>query len=130
MRSRARQQGVALFTAIFLIVVIAAVAAAFALITTTQQTSSARALDAEAAYAAAAGRLDLAIGEVLAGGCGNVSEAAVSGFPMDVDCTASGPISEGGDTYQVFTLTVTTARGDRTSGTLVRRSVRAQVTDA
>lgn len=130
MTNRQRQRGIALFTAIFLIVVIAAVAAAFALMTTTQQVSSARALDAEGAYAAAMGRLELAVGEAMGGGCGAVQEAPVAGFPTQVDCDAVDNIREGGNEYSVYTIAVTAFRGDRRSGTLVRRTVRAQVTDA
>jgi len=129
MKLLAQQRGVALFTAIFLIVVIAAVAAAFAVTTTTQQLSSGRALDAEGAYAAANGRLDIAIAEVLTGGCGTVSENDIHGYGIDLSCSST-DVQEGGESYTIYELSVTASRGDRRSGTLVRRTVQAQVTDA
>lgn len=140
MRSPNRQRGVALFSAVFLIVVIAAVAAAFALTTTTQQRSSARALDAEGAYAAANGSLDVAIALVLNGdgGCGSFDEDDLpdQGYDLDLDCEPppdeedESTIQEGGEEYLIYELKVTASRGDRRSGTLVRRTVQAQVTDA
>lgn len=129
MKRLAQQRGVALFTAIFLIVVIAAVAAAFALTTTTQQLSSGRALDAAGAYAAANGRLDIAIAEVLAGDCDSVTDEDIHGYAIDLSCSSTG-IQEGGDSYTIYELSVTASRGDRRSGTLVRRTLQAQVTDA
>lgn len=130
MKSRNQQQGVALFTAIFLIVVIAAVAAAFALTTTTQQRASARALDAEGAYAAANGRIDIAIAQVLAtGGCADADDDDIHGYRISLDCSEAA-VTEGGDSYTIYTLRVTAARGSRSSDTLVRRTVQAQVADA
>lgn len=129
MKALARQRGVALFTAIFLIVVISAVAAAFALTTTTQQLSSGRALDAAGAYAAANGRLDIAIAEVLGGGCGSVTDDDIHGYAIDLSCSST-DVQEGGNDYTIYEFSVTASRGDRRSGTLVRRTVQAQVTDA
>lgn len=126
MKSVTRQRGVALFTAIFLIVVIAAVAAAFALTTTTQQTASARALDAEGAYAAANGRLDIAIAQALGGGCGDVDDDDLHGYRIELNCEST-TVNEGGEDYPIHELRVTASRGDRRSGTLVRRTVQAQI---
>lgn len=134
-----RQRGVALFTAIFLIVVIAAVAAAFALITVTQQTTSARALDAEGAYAAAMGRLDIGVaGAINDGDCpgtgDGASEQGLHGYTTVLVCGGKDgfdgspdEISEGGEDYCIYRLRATAHRGDRRSGTLVRRQVQAQV---
>jgi len=129
MKSLSRQRGVALFTAIFLIVVIAAVAAAFALTTSTHQRSSGRALDAAGAYAAANGRLDIAIAEVLDGGCAAVDDGDIHGYSIDLSCSGTN-VQEGGENYTIYEFSVTASRGDRRSGSLVRRTVQAQVTDA
>ena len=128
MRSRSSQSGVALFTAIFLIVVIAAVAAAFALTTTTQQRSSARALDAESAYAVATGELEIAIRDTLQTEACSEDDRTVRGYEIAVRCPGGGvDVQEGGESYTVHRIEVRAARGDRLSGSLVRRTVRAQV---
>lgn len=136
-RQRRRQRGAALFTAIFLIVVIAAVAAAFALMTTTQQRTSGRALDAEGAYAAAGGRLDLAIAAALdSNDCPASDQLALHGYTTILECGDQAgydgdpeEITERGEDFCIYRLRVTAYRGNRTSGTLVRRVVQAQVLD-
>lgn len=137
MSGRRRQSGVALFTAIFLIVAIAAVATAVALVSTTQQVSSGRSLDATRAYHVARARLDREIA-ALAGttGSGNAcpatgsgSDVGIRGFTTRIEACNAVPVSEGGDAYDVFTLTVSGFRGNRDSGTLVRREVEAVVTN-
>lgn len=134
--SRSGQRGVALFTAIFLIVVIAAVATTVALITTTQQVTSGRSLDATRAYYVARARLDSEIADLATSASGATCPGTGSGSSEDIDgfttriesCNAVG-VSEGGDEYDVFTLTVSAFRGDRGSGTLVRRELEAVVTN-
>jgi len=126
---RARQQGVALFTVIFLLVVIALIAGMVAMVTTTQQLSSARSLDAERAYYAALGQLDLALDEAVDDGtCPADDSRALAGFRTRVQCAAAS-VSEGGETYNVYSIEVSAFRGSRDAGTLVRRTVRAQITD-
>lgn len=129
MKALARQRGVALFTAIFLIVVISAVAAAFALTTTTQQLSSGRALDAEGAYATANGRLDIEIANVLDGATCEDGNDTPRGYDVEWTCEDTS-VDEGGESYTIYEISVTASRGDRRSGTLVRRTVQAQFTDA
>lgn len=129
---RAHQTGAALFTAVFLIVVIAAVAAMVAHVAGTQQVTSGRSLDASRAYYAARARLDEAIEDALdSGACpttGGGSEEDFHGLTTRVEACDPDPVDEGGTSYTVFTLSASAFRGDRTSGTLVRRVVRAQVT--
>jgi len=135
--SRRYQSGVALFTAIFLVVVLALVATAVALTTTTQQLASGRSLDAARAWYVARARLDREIASVVAtSGSGNAcpatgaaSTTAIEGFDTRVERCNAVTVSEGGDAYDVFTLTVSAFRGDRPSGTLVRREIEAVVTN-
>lgn len=135
--SARRQHGVALFTAIFLVVVIAAVAAMVALVTTTQQVSSGRALDATRALHVARARLEREIAATATsapggGTCpatGTASQAAIAGFTTELESCAVVSVNEGGDDYEVFTLRAAAFRGDRGSGTLVRRELRAVVTN-
>lgn len=132
-----RQRGVALFTAIFLVVVIAAVAAMVAVVTTTQQLSSGRALDAARALHAARARLEREIAATATsppggGACpatGAGSQAGIAGFTTELERCDVVTVNEGGSDYEVFTLRVAAFRGDRGSGTLVRRELRAVVTN-
>jgi len=127
-----RQHGAALFTAIFLIAVVAVVGTAVALIATTQQVSSGRALDATRAYYVARGRLDREIAAVTApgGSCGTPpAQSTIQGFTTELETCSAVNVSEGGSTYDVFTIQVAAFRGNRTAGTLVRRELRAVVTN-
>lgn len=130
-----RQQGAALITAIFLIVVIAIVAAMVANVAATQQVTSGRALDATRAYYAARTRLERVIDVVAAGtytadDCPTIpAPSSIDGFTTELELCDETPVSEGGAQYDVFILRVSAYRGDRTSGTLVRRELRAVVTN-
>lgn len=127
MKIRSRQRGVGLVTAIFLLVVIGALGSAAALTTVVQQAGSARALDAEGAYAAANGRLDIAIADAVNGAVCDDETGELHGYEYELECDEVG-LTEGGAI--IYELRVTASRGDRRSGTLVRRTVQAQVTDA
>lgn len=130
MTVRARQQGLALFMALFLITATAGIAAVVVLTTVTQQTGSIRAMDAERAYYAARARLELEIAEILdTDACTPDAAESLLGFTTDFDCTAT-EVQEGGATYNVFTLVATASRGSQAEGTLVRRTVRSQIASA
>lgn len=128
-----RQQGAALFTAIFLIVVIAAIAAMVANIATTQQITSGRSLDATRAYNAARVRLEREIANVATStppaSCPSTGTTSIDGFTTELLACEVTNVSEGGDDYDIFVLRTAAYRGDRTSGTLVRRELRAVVTN-
>ncbi len=130
MMRASRQRGVALFTAIFLIAVIAIVAVAVAQVLTTQHLSSARALQTEQAYYAAQGRLDLAVAEVLDDGidCTDLprTEDHLGIEEVTTDCTCD-TVDDGDGDEAIYTLTAGAETGSRSSGSLVRRTVRAQV---
>lgn len=131
------QRGVALFTAIFLVVVIAALAATVAVVTTTQQVGSGRALDASGALHAARARLEREIAATAtsapgSGTCpatGAGSQTDIAGFTTELERCDAITVNEGGADYEVFTLRAAAFRGDRASGTLVRRELRAVVTN-
>lgn len=128
-----RQQGAALFTAIFLIVVITAIAAMVANIATTQQITSGRSLDAVRAYNAARTRLEREIATVATtspgASCPSTGTVTVDGFTTELEDCEVTSVSEGGSDYDVFILRVAAYRGDRLGGTLVRRELRASVTN-
>jgi Tfp pilus assembly protein PilX len=128
-----RQRGAALFTAVFLIVAIAAIAAMVANIASTQQITSGRALDATRAYNAARVRLEREIATVATStppaSCPSTGTDAIDDFRTELLSCEVTAVSEGGDDYDVFILRTAAYRGDRTSGTLVRRELRAVVTN-
>ena len=127
--NRARNAGMAVFAAIFLIVVLAAVGVAVAMLTSTQQLASAQALDATRAYYAAHARLERAVDEAIATeACPDTSTIAMHGFTTELICPAPVPVSEGGASYTVVQLTATAYRGSREAGTRVRRQLRVQLT--
>lgn len=127
--NRARNKGVALFTAVFLIVVLAALGITVAVITTTQQVASGQGLESTRAYYAARARLeqeiDLAVG---GGGCSGNGTETTLGFTTTFNCSAVA-VQEAASSYNVITMSVTASRGDRDAGTRVRRRLRAQITD-
>ena len=131
---RARQSGVALFTAVFLIVAVGVLAVSVALISGQQQLSSAQSLDQTRAYYVARARLDREIAELLSAGqsCDTPPEtnaSDLSGFTTTIARCATTNVTEGGSSYDIHDLSVRAARGSRTAGTLVQRTVRVQVTD-
>ena len=135
-----RQQGVALFTVVFLIVVVGLLGVTLAFVSGQQQLTSAQTLDQTRAQYAARARLEREIADVLdsSASCPSTPETTsddVMGFQtVLVNCQpdpANDPnVSEGGFDYTVYSLEVRASRGNQRSGTLVQRTLRAQVTDA
>lgn len=127
--SHHRQQGAALITAVFLLTVVALVAALVAFTSIIQHTGSVRAHRAEQAWYTAIARLERDIPDMLANGaCPAGGAVDLFGFTTTLSCD-SRAISEGGEDYRLYNLVAGAARGDRQTATLVRRSVRAQVSD-
>jgi len=128
-----RQGGVALFTVVFLIVVVGALAVTVGLISGQQQLTSAQSLDQTRALYAARARLEAEVADRLASeDCSGGGDRDFAGFNTErVDCDFTDPaIEEGGNSYRVYQIKVRASRGNQRAGTLVQRSVRAQVTDA
>ena len=126
-----RQKGVALFTAVFLIAAVGVLGATVALIAGQQQLATAQTLDQTRAYYAARARLEEEIANLLpAGACPALpsTDPDTFGFTTQIDSCTSTMVSEGGSSYDIYTLAVTASRGDLASGTLVRRTIRVQVT--
>lgn len=124
-----RQRGAALFVGIFLITVVIVFAAVVALTSASQHISQARAGLAEQAWYAAVARMEEAIQETVNGSsCPAGGTANRFGFATSLSCSASS-VSEGGETYGVYSLEATASQGSLSSAVLVRRSVRSQVTD-
>ena len=129
-----RQQGVALFTVVFLIVVVGLLAVTVGLISGQQQLTSAQTLEQTRALYAARARLEREIAECLDNGATSGDGVySFEGFETKLvgsgDCETTS-VNEGGDTYNVYRLQVRAWRGNQSAGTLVQRQVQAQVTDA
>jgi MSHA biogenesis protein MshP len=132
MRSRERQRGVGATLVIILLAILAVVGASFALIATSQQISSARSLTLSRAYYAARAGVEEAISRAR-----NESECetldgtpkSVNGITVELSCSASDPIREGGRDYVVFTVAAQATEGSKPSGTLVRRRLTLKATD-
>lgn len=134
MSGKTLQRGVALFTAVFLIAAVAVLAASVSLIAGQQQLTSAQSLDQTRAYYAARARLDQEIAALLGGSsCAALGPPASEdtfGFATAISACSGATVDEGGMSYQVFDLGVSASRGSLEAGTLVRRTVRVQITDA
>lgn len=130
MNGPARQRGISLFAAIFLIVVVATVGVTVTAITVTQSIGSVQSLDSTRAWYAARARLERAIDHVLSSGCGGLGDPSINDFNTEISCSSETFNEGGGSDYEVFNLQVAAYRGNRNSGTLVRRDVEAVITDA
>ncbi|WP_376690388.1 hypothetical protein [Wenzhouxiangella sp. EGI_FJ10409] len=124
-----QQRGAALFVGIFLITVVVVFAAVVALTSASQHISQARAGLAEQAWYAAVARLEDGIQEVLASeNCPPTGTQTVFEFRTTLDCSSI-EVSEGGETYAVYTLSVSAEQGDLDRAVFVRRSLSSQITD-
>ena len=122
-----RQRGAALFVAIFLITVIVLVAALLALTSATQHTGQARAAAADGAWYAAVARLETAIPGILSSNsCPAGSSEDLFGYTTTLSCSRQ-EVSEGGNSYGVFTLEVTARQGSLDQAIFVRRSLKSQI---
>lgn len=130
----ARQRGVALFTAVFLVVAVGVLAISVALISGQQQLSSAQSLDQTRAYYVARARLDREIADLLSAGesCDSPparNDSDLSGFTTVLENCTTTSVNEGGTSYEIHDISVRASRGSRSAGTLVQRTVRVQVTE-
>lgn len=126
-----RQRGVALFTVVFLIVVVGLLAVTVGIISGQQQLTSAQTLEQTRALYAARARLEREIAECLDNG--STSGDGVTDFAgFDTELVGSGDcgttnVDEGGSSYDIYQLEVRASRGNQQAGTLVQRTVKAQV---
>lgn len=129
----ARQRGLSLVAAVFLIVVLAGLAVfAVRLGTLESQTVSAELRAAQAFHAAKSGIAWAAHRALNGGWCGaqtlNLAEAGTSGFDVAVACTQSAHV-EGGATTNVFVIDVLAESGSYGRPDYVSRRLEAKITD-
>lgn len=125
------QRGVALFTVVFLIVVVGLLAITVGIISGQQQLTSAQTLDQTRALYAARAQMEEEIAAAVNGGsCPAEDEDSFNGFETELVSCDRTPVQEGGTDYAIYALIVRAHRGNQRSGTLVQRTVEAQVTNA
>lgn len=132
MSRRSNQHGVALFTVVFLIVVVGGLAVALGLISGQQQLTTVQTLEQTRAYYAARARLDreIAIAVPDDSDCAtapNTNNSDVGGFTTVLDRCDTTEVNEDGCKYDIYEIVVRAYRGSADAGTLVQRSIRAQV---
>ncbi len=133
-RSRSRQRGFSLVSAVFLLVVLAALGAYAVRLNTLQQQSVTSGLRAAQAFEAARTGASWAAYRALnVGLCAsttlNLIEGATAGFRVSVQCTQSTHI-EGTATIRVFVFDVRAEAGAYGGPDYVSRRLQTKVTDA
>lgn len=133
-RSRSRQSGFSLVSAVFLLVVLAGLGAYAVRLNTLQQQAVTSGLRAAQAFEAArAGASWAAYRALNAGLCAsstlNLTEGATAGFRVSVQCTQS-THTEGTATVRVFVFDVRAEAGAYGGPDYVSRRLQTKVTDA
>ncbi len=141
--STARQRGVGLVAALFLLVVLAALGAFIVTISGVQQVTPVFAVQGARAYHAARSGIEWAVHQALntplGTMCGNpgpittgpfaVSGPGLNGFQVTVNCSYT-QHKEGAPTFEVFAITSTATFGTFGSPDFFSRTIEAAVTNA
>lgn len=133
--SPARQRGLSIIVAIFLIVVLAGLGAFMLVMSGAQQQTAALGVEEARAEAAALAGLDYGLyREANGGGADGACEAAtttlalteggLAGFSVTVQCSGVTQHTEAGTTFDVYTLVATASRGSYGSPYYVARTAR------
>lgn len=128
MQRQRRAGGFALVSALFLIVIIALLGSVALRVSMSQQQTVTIALQQARALAAARAGIDWAAYRALNGTCAsgtlNLTEASLSGFTVAVTCAATS-FTDGGNTYQSFSIASTATLGTYGTADFVQRVVKA-----
>lgn len=133
LRPLSSERGFSLVSAIFLLVVIAALGAFAVTLSTTQQQSAALDVQGARAYQAARAGIEWGAYQVLRNSsCIASSPLAalpntLAGFTGTVECSSSGPITEGGVTVTIFQLTSTAWQGAAATPSYVQRQISVSI---
>lgn len=133
------QRGFALVSAIFLLVVIAALGTFAVTISTTQQQSSAMDVLGSRAYQAAKAGIEWSIYQITHSAVGATCATLVqptmpvgtqlSAFVVAVDCTSTGPYTDGAASFSVYRLTATATTGVVGSPGYFERQLQVTITN-
>ena len=130
----ARQGGVSIISAIFMLLLFSALAAFMVSLSSTANMTSAQDVQGARAFQAAQAGLELSLYSVLvqpAGGCPPVVAASphsIEGFSVTLSCISYGPYTESGVTFHVYGLTARANNGAMPgSPSFIEREVFASV---
>jgi len=124
-----QQTGFSLIAAIFLVAVIGLLLLVLSRTIVVQDRGSFLSVMTNRAYFAARAGLEWGAASSLAGACGT-QNLSIEGMTVNVQCTPTIGVTEGGVTYNIYNLTSTASSGSKATATLVSRTLVGQVTDA
>ncbi len=123
------QHGFSLIAAIFILLTVAIIVTAVVVTISARSKSTALNIEATRAYYSAASGLEIAIARVLSAGCAGIpATVSINNYSVALTCN-SFAISEGGASYNVYSLTAQVKSGDLAQSTLVSRQLRATVSE-
>ena len=130
----ARQRGVSIISAIFLLLLFAALAAFMVSLTGTANITSAQDVQGSRAYQSAQAGLEWGLYQVLAPVAPSCTASTtlpslIEGFSVTVTCTADGPYTDAGQVFSLYQLVSTAQTPGATAGSIafVERQVAASV---
>jgi MSHA biogenesis protein MshP len=125
--SRARQSGLSIIAAIFMLLLLAALAAFMLTFSVVSNVTQAQDIQGSRAYWAARSGLEWGAYRVLQDNACATTTLTLSGFTVSVTCTLSGPYPEGGGNVNIYSITATANQGTLGSVGYVERQLQATV---
>lgn len=134
---RRRQCGFTLVSALFLLVVLAGLAVYAVSVASVQHTTSMLEVKGSRAHFAASAGLEWAFHEIVNNAAGGLdcspgsvtialSEAALTGYAVQIECVTEA-VSEGSQSYTLFTLTASASHGSSGQPDFVSRTILAKL---
>ena len=125
--SRAKQAGLSIISAIFMLVLLAALAAFMLTFSTSSNVTQAQDIQGSRAYWAARSGLEWGAYRVLQDNACATTTLTLSGFTVAVTCTLSPLYLEGGSNVNIYRITSTANQGTLGSVGYVERQLQATV---
>jgi MSHA biogenesis protein MshP len=123
----ARQAGLSIISALFMLLLMAALGALMLTFSTVQHVTQAQDIQGSRAYWAANSGLQWGAYRVVTDNACASTTLTLSGFTVDVACALSGPYDEGGSAVNVYRLTSTASQGTLGSAGYVERQLQATI---
>lgn len=125
--SRAKQSGLSIIAAIFMLVLLAALAAFMLTFSVVSNVTQAQDIQGSRAYWAAHSGVEWGVYRVLQDNACAATTLPLSGFTVSVTCTLSGPYLEGSSNVYIYRITATANQGTLGSVGYVERQLQATV---
>jgi MSHA biogenesis protein MshP len=125
--SRARQSGLSIIAAIFMLLLLAALAAFMLTFSVVSNVTQAQDIQGSRAYWAARSGLEWGAYRVLQDSACATTTLTLSGFTVSVACTTSVPYPEGSSNVYIYSITATANQGTLGSVGYVERQLQATV---